>query len=81
MATNTAEYSPHDHGDYSHRPKYGVHFPAIPPDHLISFISLFEFYAHASFSSGDWHSRMATLFLGVGLLKLNLDNGTATTLH
>ena len=67
MAPNTTYHSDQDHGNYSHRPDTDAQFPAVPLESLISFISLFEFYAHALFSSGNWFSIMPTLFLGVGL--------------
>ena len=79
MASNTTEHSPHDHDEYSCQPEDGSHFPAVPLERLICFISPFEFYAHASFSSDNWRSITTTLFLGVGLYELTLDTNTATT--
>ena len=67
MAANNIEHSPHDHNKYFHRPKAGAHFPTVPPERLIYFISTFEFYANASFLSNNFSSIMATLFLGEDL--------------
>ena len=67
MEPNTTEHSTHDHNYHSHRPNAGAHLPTVPPDSLIYFISPFEFYAHALFSSDDWRSIMETIFVGVGL--------------
>ena len=79
MSPSTTEHSPWDHNEYSCRPKTSSRFPAVPPDCLISLISPFEFYAHASFWSDNWRSIMATLFLGVGFLKITLDTDPAPT--
>ena len=67
MAANNIEHSPHDHNKYFHRPNAGAHFPDVPPERLIYFISPFEFYVHESFLFEDWCSRMETLFSGVGI--------------
>ena len=79
MPPNTTEHSPHDHDEYSHWTDTGTNFPNVPPENLISFISPFDFYAHALFSSGDWNLRIATLFSDVGLYKFTSDTDTTTT--
>ena len=81
MSPNTREHSPNNHDKYYHQPDSGAHLPTVTPESMTSLKSPFECYAHASFSSKDSHSRMATLFLGVGLLRITSDTDTSTTLR
>ena len=78
MAPTTTEHSPHDHDEYSHQPNTVAQFPDVPPDNFISSILLFDFFMHTYFLSDDWRSRMATLYLGLGLLKFTSDTNTDT---
>ena len=69
MSPNTTEHSPHDHNEYYTWPNDCAHFPAVLSESLVSSISPSEIYAHAYFSSGNCHSRMATPFSGEGFKK------------